>query len=171
MEMNFCRRCGSALTAVNGHTYKCQNGHTLYANASPTTCLWLINDSREVLVVVRSREPGLGKFDAPGGFNDGAETSEEGLAREVREEIGLQPTDYTTPQYLLSALDQYHFGGENVTVIDHTFWARIIGTPKLTPADDVGEAYFVPIDEIDPETIFFDSVRASFIALRDSGLV
>ncbi|TAL15300.1 NUDIX domain-containing protein [Patescibacteria group bacterium] len=171
MEMNYCRRCGSKLTLVHGHVYKCQNGHTIFNNASPASCLWIINDKKEVLVAIRGREPGLGKLDAPGGFCDGAETFEDSIARELLEELGLTPDNYTKPQYLLSDVNPYRYEGEDLVVLGGAFYARLIGNPVITPQDDVAEARFIAMTDVDPDMIYFNEVRASFLRLRDSGIV
>jgi ADP-ribose pyrophosphatase YjhB (NUDIX family) len=163
--MNFCRRCGTPLTLIHDHVYECENKHAIYDNASPASCLWIVNDKDEVLLTVRAHAPGAGSFDAPGGFNDGPEIFEDGLSRELLEEVGLSPTDYTTPQYLTSALDSYEFGGESRYVLSGVFWARLIGNPVIKADDDVESATFVPISSIDPDTIYFDAVRAGFIKL------
>jgi ADP-ribose pyrophosphatase YjhB (NUDIX family) len=170
MEMNYCRRCGAKLTKTADHIYDCPNGHTIYLNANPAAGLWIVNDNNEVLVAVRGHEPGRGKLDSPGGFNDGAETSEESIAREMQEEIGLTPQDYTKPEFLLSGIDYYPFADEVLTILSSVYWARLIGNPSITALDDVAEAHFIPINAVNPDDIFFDAPRAGFIALRDSGL-
>lgn len=108
----------------------------------------------------------MGKLDSPGGFNDGAETFEDSISRELQEELGLTPNNYTTPQYILSAIDSYGFGSEDLNVLCAVYWARIVGNPKLAPADDVAEARFVPIADINLDDIYFDAPRAGFVALK-----
>jgi NAD+ diphosphatase len=167
MEMNFCRRCGKSLTRNIDHVYVCTNGHTIFANASPASCLWIINDKSEVLIAVRARDPGAGLLYAPGGFHDGAETIESALAREVAEEVGLQPSDYTEPQFLMSGIDTYEYANEKLDVLTHIFWARLTGDPTIVPRDDVAEATFEAVEKIDPDKIYFDSIRTSFLNLRE----
>lgn len=171
MEMNFCRKCGAKLSAPDGHIFTCENRHRLYLNADPATGIWIVNDRQEVLVAVRAHEPGIGKLDSPGGFNDGAESFEDATAREIKEELGLTPADYSKPQYLLSGIDHYPYGGEVLQVLTSVFWSRLVGTPDIQALDDVAEAKFIPIHEVNPDDIYFDAPRAGFIALRDSGLV
>lgn len=171
MEMNYCRKCGAALSTEDGQIFSCENNHTIYLNANPAAGIWIVNDKREVLVAVRAHEPGVGKLDTPGGFNDSAETYEDSVVRELKEELDLQPTDYTKPAYLLSGIDTYPFGGETFKVLTAVYWAKIIGNPTIRAQDDVAEAKFLPIDDINPDDIYFDAPRAGFIALKNSGLV
>ena len=49
-----------------------------------------MNDKNELLVCRRGKEPAKGTLDLSGGFIGMYETGEEGLAREVLEETGLQ---------------------------------------------------------------------------------
>ncbi len=170
MEMHYCRRCGAKLILDHNHVYTCENGHTIYNNASPASSLWILNDNNEILVATRAHEPGKGKLDSPGGFNDGAETYEDATTREILEELGLRPSDYSEPKYLLSGIDTYEWAGETLTVLTAVYYAQLIGNPSIKALDDVADVKFIPIDTIDPEMIYFDAPRAGFIALRDSGL-
>ncbi|HSW77773.1 MAG TPA: NUDIX domain-containing protein [Candidatus Chromulinivoraceae bacterium] len=167
MEMNFCRRCGTPLTHVKDHVYTCKNGHTLFANASPAAGIWLLNDKNEVLVATRAQEPGKGALDSPGGFCDGAETATDCAVREMEEELGLKPTDYTTPEFLLNGLDRYEYQGEMLDVHTTIFVARTKGNPVIAPEDDVAKAEFASVDLIDPNDIFLPTPRAAFLKLRD----
>lgn len=45
--------------------------------------------NKQVLLVKRAQEPGLGDWDIPGGYLDWDETLEEATARELKEETGL----------------------------------------------------------------------------------
>src|SRR5438477_12044149 len=100
MDMNYCRRCGRSLQQQQANVFACEDGHTLYRNSSPAVGIILVNDKKETLVAVRGIEPGKGKLDMPGGFCDDAETAEAALERELREELHLEPSRYSPPQYL-----------------------------------------------------------------------
>lgn len=63
----------------------------------------LIASNDKVLLVRRSIEPQLGKFDLPGGFMDIDDLSmEECVYRELREELGLNKSDISYPTYIRS---------------------------------------------------------------------
>ena len=104
MDMNFCRRCGAPLTNVENHVYKCANDHILFANANPTVGMFLITDDNKIVLAIRGVEPRKGMLDTPGGFVDGEEPLEDALARELEEELSLNASEYTTPQFLCSAI-------------------------------------------------------------------
>ncbi len=167
MEMNFCRRCSSELSQINGHVYKCANGHTLFANPSPAVAIWLVNDKDEVLVAERGINPGIGMLDAPGGFIDGdAETFEQAVAREVEEEVGIAPNQYEQPIFLVSSIDHYEYGNELIPVLSGVYWARLKDTVNVKPQDDVSAARFTPINEINLKEVFFQSARDGLMKLK-----
>jgi ADP-ribose pyrophosphatase YjhB (NUDIX family) len=169
MEMNFCRRCGSKLTQRDfAHVYQCEKGHVIFANASPTVGVLLMNDKAEVLLVERALEPGKGMFDVPGGFCDGAESLEDAISRELEEEVGLAPADYTTPKLLLSMVDPYEYKGEVIPALSVIFTARIKGEVLLTAGDDVASAVFMKLADIDIDAMYFASIRQAIEYLRDN---
>ena len=88
----YCPRCGKGGFAINDFKSKrCSGcGFTLYFNAIAAAVAVIVNEKGELLVSRRAKEPAKGTLDLPGGFIDRFETGEEGLAREVLEEIGLR---------------------------------------------------------------------------------
>ncbi|MDQ3636614.1 MAG: NUDIX domain-containing protein [Actinomycetota bacterium] len=97
-----------------------------------------------VLVTVRGIEPEKGRMDLPGGFVEVGEPPRDALAREAREELGVEVEVEERP--MLLAVHTYGADGEYVLAIG--FRARIIsGEPS--PADDVAEIRWVSEDEID----------------------
>lgn len=169
MEMNFCRRCGHDLTNIENHVYKCDDGHVLFANASPAVGVLFVNDNKEVLIAVRSMDPGKGRLDMPGGFCDGAETFEHALEREMQEELGISPGDYTQPEFLLSHNDPYDYKGERLPVLCGVYTARL--KPGVTPraADDVADVHFMRYADIDQSKIQFPSQIAGLELLHQRG--
>ena len=88
----YCPKCGSSHFEVrNEKAKKCADcGFTYYFNSSAATVAFILNARNELLVCRRGKEPAKGTLDLSGGFIDMAETGEEGVAREVREETGLR---------------------------------------------------------------------------------
>lgn len=159
-EMNFCRRCGVKLTHVKGPRYGCQRGHAIFNNANPAVALAIINDKNEVLILERAVEPGKGMWDLPGGFCDGAESFEAAAEREVAEETGLSAEDYTVPEFVLTGVDSYDYGGELLPVLDGVFMAHMRSGKRPVAADDAAAALWVPLDKLDLGKVAFPSVRA-----------
>ncbi len=149
MEMNFCRRCGSPLTAGSEESYHCSNGHTLYANPAPAVGIFFVTPDNQVLLAVRGIEPFKGKLDAIGGFVDIDETFEQAVKREVLEELGLSPDQYDEPEYLYSGTGPYPYDGEERMIIGTMFWSRLKPGVVPTPNDDVAGIQYVSLDSFD----------------------
>jgi len=160
-EMNYCRRCGSALSqqAEGSHVFICDQGHPIFANASPAVALLIQNDANEVLLVRRASDPGKGMWDAPGGFCDGTEPAEEAAIREVREEIGLEPEQYTAPELLFTMPNQYAYKDEVLPTLDINFRARVKGTVQPVAADDAASVAWVDLRSLDMDDVAFVTIR------------
>ena len=57
-----------------------------------------------LLLIERKNDPGKGLYDLPGGFVDYGETLEQGMKRELKEEIGIAPKNL---KYYSSKPKQY----------------------------------------------------------------
>lgn len=163
--MNFCRRCGTALTHIENHVYKCVNEHIIFANSSPTTGIFFVTADNQVLLSVRGIEPHKGMLDAFGGFIDGPETLENGAIRELAEEIGLNPSDYTPLQYLVSGTGKYPFKGETLPVLSAFFWSRLL-VPVPTPKDDVAAIETHPLADVPLERLHDQDIVTGVKALQ-----
>ncbi len=118
-------------------------GRSWYRNSSPAVGAAIVEGDR-VLVTVRGIEPEKGRMDLPGGFVEVGEPPRDALAREAREELGVEVEVEERP--MLLAVHTYGADGEYVLAIG--FRARIIsGEPS--PADDVAGIRWVSEEEID----------------------
>ena len=76
---------------MKGNRFFCPDcDFVLYQNtAAATGCV--IETDGKILLLVRGKEPSVGKLDLPGGFVDPGEGVLDGLLRELQEELGWQP--------------------------------------------------------------------------------
>lgn len=165
MEYNFCRRCGTNLEVLKDHEFKCKNDHIIFKNPSPTVGIFFV-DGDDVILSVRGRDPFKGSLDSLGGFLDGQETFEEALKRELKEEAGLQPLDYSTPKFLCSATSLYEYGSEKVPVVSVFFWSKLSDKANITPLDDVEKVVKISIQDIKVNDIPNIDVRSGLIKLQ-----
>ncbi len=163
--MNFCRRCGTALTKKAEAAYVCLNNHSLYSNPAPTVGMFLLDHSGNIVLSVRGIEPDKGMLDSIGGFVDDGETFEQALKREIREETGLEPHDYSVPKYLTSAPSGYEYDGETRSVLSCFYYATLTPTANPVASDDVASLVTVAPHDIDIDDFGGADVRVGIATL------
>ena len=154
----FCPKCGSPSFVENNEKSKrCDDcGFVYYFNASSATVAFILNEKGELLVCRRAKEPAQGTLDLAGGFVDRFETGEKGVAREVREETGLEVVDAI---YQFSLPNTYLYSGFLVHTLDQFFLCLVKDDKSLNAMDDVADSFWVPLSEVNPEEFGLDSVR------------
>jgi mutator protein MutT len=107
----------------------------------------IVKDGK-VLVVKRKHEPLAGRWSLPGGALELGETLEEGVAREMREETGLEvevgPVIEVFDRIMTDDARRirYHF-----VLVDYLCWPV---SGELTAGSDVDAAVFVDPDALEP---------------------
>jgi ADP-ribose pyrophosphatase YjhB (NUDIX family) len=169
----YCPACGSRGIGFSGNRFHCPAcGFVYYHNtAAATGCV--IRSGEGLLLLVRGKEPALGKLDLPGGFVNPGEGALEGLLRELEEEIGWTPP--RPPGRPLTELFTLFASFPNVypyrKVVYNTcdlFFS--LSAPELREADlrleasEIAAVRFVPPGEINLEDLAFDSTRRALRA-------
>ena len=157
MESKFCHVCGGKLATSKGNSQWCEQcQQDYYFNPRPCIEMILFNEAGEVLVSERGQEPAKGMSDIPGGFVDFNETLDEALEREVKEELGLNPDDYSEPHYVMSWYGNYPWGKETVKTVMADFTADLKAGRRPEAKDDVASVSFVPIDQLSKQNFSYD---------------
>lgn len=88
----FCPRCGDPLDRGDGRHLRCANGHEQFPRLEPAVIVRVVDASDRLLL---ARQPSWppGRLSVLAGFVDIGETVEQAVAREVREEVGIEVTD------------------------------------------------------------------------------
>ncbi len=111
--------------------------------------------------------PGRGMLSIPGGFVDIGETAEEGLRRELREEVNLE---VTALEFLCTQPNVYHYQGVTYPVLDLFFVTRPATGNVATALEDVESLCWLDPAGVAPDEIAFPSVREGlrqFVLRRD----
>ena len=157
-KFKYCPACGgTGFVANNIKSKRCENcGFIYYVNPSAATAAFIRNADGDLLVCRRSHNPAKGTLDLPGGFIDYDETAEQGIAREVKEELGI---DLDNLRYVFSLPNDYLYSDLNVPTMDLFFEGKVANNTRITAADDVEECFFIPVREINLSLFGLKSVR------------
>jgi mutator protein MutT len=151
----FCPRCGAPRPADNqGKTpLVCAAcGLCFHFNPAVAAAGIIFDSHGKILLVKRARDPSAGKLGVPGGFIDIGESAEEGLRREVREEVGIELEQL---QFLLSFPNTYFYREVEYPVVDLYFTAKAVKPESATALDAVaGVEWRLPGDIRDDEYAF-----------------
>ena len=156
----YCPKCGAAALRMTGQKLlRCEAcGFELYLNVAAAVAGVIVDEPGRMVVLVRGKEPGKGKWDLPGGFVDPGDTAEGALRREVREEIGLEVTGM---RYLGSWPNVYEYLGVRYRTLDLGFVCEVTQVSMAKPMEDeIAEVLFLSPRQIDLERFAFPSVAA-----------
>lgn len=145
----FCPLCAGPLRHGTGKVVCESCGGTVYANPIPGSQA-LVERDGTVLLGRRAVDPGVGRWDIPGGFIEEREHPLQALHREIREETGLEiePTEF-----LGSWMQRY----DSRTVLCLTWLAVPVGG-RTQAGDDLSELrWFGPEELPAPDELAFDS--------------
>ena len=154
----YCPKCGAAALRMTGQKLlRCEAcGFELYLNVAAAVAGVIVDERGRMVVLVRGKEPGKGKWDLPGGFVDPGDTAEEALRREAREEIGLEVTGM---RYVGSWPNVYEYMGVRYRTLDLGFVCGVTDVSRARPMEDeIAEVLFLWPREIDLERFAFPSV-------------
>jgi mutator protein MutT len=165
-----CPRCGARQPAPpKAGVFTCvQCGFTLYLSAAIATAVFINRGDGHYLFIRRAKDPARGKLSPPGGFVDMGETAEEGVRREVREEVGLEVSDL---KFFCSLPNEYYYKEVSYPVLDLFFTAQAVAAETAQALDDVESFRWLTLAEVQLDDIAFPSIRAAFSLLRDGGVI
>lgn len=154
----FCPGCGSkGLSPDSEKSFACSRcGFRFFINCAAAAMALILDSRNRLLVTRRKYDPAKGCLDLPGGFAEPGETIEQALAREIREELNLTVQRLS---YFCAAANDYPFEGVIYPVADMAFVCEITDFSPMAIQDDVAEAFFVPIPELDPKAFGMASAR------------
>jgi len=154
----YCPKCAmAAMRVVGSKLLRCEAcGFELYMNPAAAVAGVIVDECGRMVVTVRGKEPGKGLWDLPGGFVDPGETAEEALAREIREEVGL---DVTAMWYLGSWPNVYEYGGVRYRTLDFGFVCEAAGVERARAMEsEVAQVLLLEARDVDIERFAFKSV-------------
>ena len=141
MAFRFCPLCGSSMISFTEGGFpreKCGRcGWVHYHNPRPTVSAIIAKD-KKILLSHRLADPFKGMWDLPGGFMEERESPEDGMKREIKEELGIEIEILK----LIGVFGptSYPFGGQDGYNTDIYYEAKIVsGEPAAMTGSDVME--------------------------------
>jgi ADP-ribose pyrophosphatase YjhB (NUDIX family) len=163
----FCPQCGAARASDNRaqNPLRCPACELVFFfNPAVAAAACVFEDAGRVLFIRRAKEPSAGKLGMPGGFIDFGESAEDGLRREVREEVGLE---IERLRLLVSFPNVYPYRGVTYPVVDLYFTATAADPGAARPLDAVAGIEWRLPREVPPEEMAFDSMRVAMRLLTE----
>lgn len=160
-SFRFCPRCaaeGLELAPLGRHCRCPACRFQFFFNPATAMAAFVFHQDKLILGV-RAREPRQGALDLPGGFLDFEETVEEGLKREIVEELGIETVDH---RYLTSAPNDYVYDGVLYKTADLFFICRAPDISGIRASDDVADFVLIAPSDVDPSAFAFQSSRRAF---------
>jgi ADP-ribose pyrophosphatase YjhB (NUDIX family) len=114
-----------------------------YENPLPVACALVVNESREVLLVQRKKDPYKGMWCLPIGFAESGEEVKDAALRELEEEAGI--TGEILRLIDVDTIDNDFYGSLAIV----TYEVRATGG-VLRPGDDAIDAKYFPIFDLPP---------------------
>lgn len=166
----FCPRCAAPRPGGPVIPFRCGAcDFVFYFNPTAAATAIIPRPDGRVLFITRAKEPALGKLAFPGGFIDIGERAEDGLRREVREEVGIEIGEL---DFLCSHQNQYLYETVSYPVLDFLFAAQVITGQEARALDGVARVEWLEPEEVAPDLLAFDSLRAGlqeFLRRRKRG--
>lgn len=162
----FCPRCATEGPRIeHDRQLRCDAcGLRFFFNTAAAAAAFIFA-GEELILCVRAHDPGRGLWDVPGGFIEFDETIEEGLRREIREELNIEVSDL---RYLTSSPNDYLFADIPYKTADLFFVGLAQNPAELKAADDVEAIVRIDPLEVDASLFAFESCRRAFAVLLQS---
>lgn len=152
----YCPKCAGNFEHKESNWLKCMScGYNFFVNAAPAAGVFIVNEQGKVLLAKRNFEPKKGTWQTPGGFMHPDETVEAAIHREVAEELGVK---IKLGEYVGNMPETYAYGGVTLSFLGIYYTASIL-EGALHPQDDVAEARFFSLAEIDTLDITYPGLR------------
>ncbi|HZT59338.1 MAG TPA: NUDIX hydrolase [Pyrinomonadaceae bacterium] len=134
----FCQYCGgsSFSPCAADSAYTCADcGRVTYLNSKPSACAVIVRDGMVLLVSDAATDPP--SWDLPGGFLLYGEPPEEGLRREIKEELNA---DISVGEILAAKVDIY--GSESCYTLNLFYRAELLSEDIRAGAEIKAHGWF-----------------------------
>lgn len=154
-----CPNCGAPeLSYQAPNRYNCPSCTFVFYQNNAAACGAILTYHGNILLLVRGKQPALGKLDLPGGFIDPGESAEEALQREIMEGIGLEARNL---RYFSSAPNLYEYRGVRYPTCDLIFTGELPHPPRAIQESEISGWILEEPGRLDLDRIAFPSIRGA----------
>ena len=159
LVIKYCPSCGvDRFKRVAEKLFECGGCGFQYFHNSAAAAAVILEHKDNILLTVRKFDPHRGSYDLPGGFIDYNETGEEGLIREIKEELNLTVEKV---RYFGSYPNEYLYKEVLYHTLDLVFIASISNTDGIRVADDVMNFVWIKPKDIDLNSVAVKSIKSA----------
>jgi 8-oxo-dGTP diphosphatase len=162
MRYSHCPVCGRVIASRARDVLICGAcGFHFYLNSKPcvgAVIVKKISGQDHILLTRRAIEPWKGWWDLPGGFLGNGESPEDGVKRELEEELGVEAFNLRLLSVQMGEYPRDDLAEEARFTLTVYFICDVPADAVLTPADDVSEARWFPLAGL-PEEVAFEANR------------
>lgn len=155
-KRTYCPNCGAKIIREKVEDRQrdyCKNCDSIfYDNPLPVVSAIVPNKKREILLVLRDRDPYAGKWCLPSGFVELNESIEKAVIRELNEETGVKGK-------VLRLIDTHSRYNDIYGDLIWVTFEVLKTSGKVNPGDDARDAKYFPIDKL-PKLAFYANRRA-----------
>ncbi len=160
----FCPSCKSDDVSFDGvKEFKCNACSFTYFHNTAAAAAAILEYDGKILFIRREREPRKGKLDLPGGFIDPNESAEDGLNRELQEELGIT---LDTMKYIGSAPNVYKYKNVTYNTCDLLFYSKIETIPTKLDKSEIATLELLNPSKINKNDIAFISTQIGLELLK-----
>jgi len=156
-KFNYCPCCGSSDILFDDiKKIECRAcSFTFFQNVAAAAAA-ILEYKGKILLIKRGQEPEKGKLDFPGGFVDPKESAEDGLKREIKEELNI---DVSELKYLGSSPNVYKYKDVLYYTCDLFFHSKIDALPTEFDKTEIAELVLIDPADNPTENLAFDSTK------------
>ncbi len=154
---NYCPCCGARDVIFDGvKKFECRVCSLTFFHNVAAAVAAVLEYRGKIVLIKRAQEPEKGKLDFPGGFVDPKETAEDGLRREVKEELSINLGEL---KYLGSSPNIYEYKGVLYNTCDLFFYCPINALPTEFDKAEIAELVLIDPAEVPEDKLAFESTK------------
>ena len=162
----YCPSCGSRDIFFDDiKQFACKACSFTYFHNVAAAVAAILEYEGKILFIRRGQEPEKGKLDFPGGFVDPKESAENGLKREIKEELHIYLREL---KYIGSSPNIYKYKGVLYHTCDLFFYSKIDTLPAILDRTEIEELVLFDPSKIPDDKIAFESTKIGLKIFWDS---